>query len=255
MALCPQCKQALPDDQRFCRACGADRTAAEADAQPVEIDPEVIDAPTASGDGGDGSTTDGDAPPKKKRGQGISLLEIGVVLAVIAILSSVAGPMVSTGDGGGGRVTATKSGMSNLKTALTQYVADCVRYPHMGNASCYDAANIDAADAVFGTNLNDNVLFNVDCSTVPGWQELGHSWQTYRRRWKGPYMETTPDDFMMDAWQNRFRYRTCGKMIYLWSAGTDGAFADREFYLAAGNENYDNSSNDDIIMPIGRFRK
>jgi len=135
---------------------------------------------------------------------------------------------------------------------LTQYVADCTRYPHTGGAYCVSALN--GAEDILAPNENGNILFNLSAS-CSGWSNQGYNSTTWKRRWKGPYMETTPDDYMMDAWQNRIRYRVAGKMIYLWSAGTDGTFCDAEFQMCAGNENYANQDNDDIIMPIGRWSK
>lgn len=188
--------------------------------------------------------------PQRTR-QAFTLMEIMVVIIVIAVLASVAGPMVNNITEQGRR-TATETQMSNIKTALTQYVADCTRFPHLG--SCYSPANINAATDILAANENGNILFNID-ATCAGWIRQGYSSTTWRRRWKGPYMETTPDDFMMDAWAVRIRYCTVGKMVYLWSAGTDGQFADADFVLMAGNENYANADNDDLVMAMGRWRK
>lgn len=188
----------------------------------------------------------------RMRRTGFTLMEIMVVIIVIAVLASVAGPMVNNITEQG-RQTATKSTMANLKTALTQYVADCTRYPHTGDS--YSATNINNAMEILNTTEGTNILFNLD-ATCTGWTRQGYNTTTWKRRWKGPYMETTPDDYMMDAWQNRLRYKAAGKMIYLWSAGTDGSFCtDTEFETAAGNEAYANQENDDIIMAIGRWKK
>lgn len=174
------------------------------------------------------------------------------MIIVIAVLASVAGPMVNNITEQG-RVTATRSAMTNLKTALTQYVADCTRFPHTGDS--YSTANINGADAIMDVSEANNVLFNLDASCA-GWTRQGYSSTTWKRRWKGPYMETVPDDFMMDAWQRKIRYCAAGKMIYLWSGGSDGVLSpESEFQIAAGNESYANADNDDIVLPVGRWKK
>lgn len=228
---CHQCNEPLTDDQRFCRRCGHDRTWSAGDEEVVEVE-----FPSAG--------------PFDVRSR---VILYGAAAVVIVILISISGPVMNSSGERGGRRTETKATMANVKVALTHYHRDLGRYPHLGDAQEYDAIHIDAAEAVLGITETTNVLWSSDVSSVQGWDFQGLAANDFRKRWRGPYLETTPDDFMMDAWQNRIRYRTVGRTIFLWSAGPDGVHDEGEFPKAAGNETYDNPANDDIIMTVGRF--
>jgi len=148
--------------------------------------------------------------------------------------------------------SATKAGMQNLKTALTQYCADLGRYPHPG--STYDAWNLDRIGDVLQLDGQRNVLVVAAPRNLSGWRELGLPPGMYARRWKGPYMETTPDDFMADAWQRPFRLRVCKQQLWIWSAGQDGSFvAPSTFENMVGNPAFDDPGVDDIVMSIARL--
>ena len=69
-----------------------------------------------------------------KRKSGFTLVEIMVVIIVIAVLASVAGPMIGSITDQG-RASATKSKMSSLKSALLAYQSDVGRLPYVGDNS------------------------------------------------------------------------------------------------------------------------
>lgn len=159
-----------------------------------------------------------------KRKSGFTLMEIMVVIIVIAVLASVAGPMIGSITDQG-RASATKSKLSSIKSALLAYQTDVGRLPHLGypkkvKSYCQDLLMSDS-------NEDKNVLYsNSDTGYKLG--EATYSKNTapgnYSRRWKGPYIDSDPSDFMYDAWGNKIIYIAQNKNIYLWSAGPDGSF-------------------------------
>jgi prepilin-type N-terminal cleavage/methylation domain-containing protein len=187
-----------------------------------------------------------------KRKSGFTLMEIMVVIIVIAVLASVAGPMIGSITDQG-RASATKSKMSSLKSALLAYQSDVGRLPYDGSKSSSKAYNqnqlLDSEDSEKNvlTACNNSVF-----TSVPN---------NYNRKWKGPYMDSDPSDFMFDSWGNLICYKAekGTKNVYLWSAGPDGEFYKR----AEGTENaahaFADQSNaekecDDIVISVLRVK-
>jgi prepilin-type N-terminal cleavage/methylation domain-containing protein len=185
----------------------------------------------------------------KPRKSGFTLMEIMVVIIVIAVLASVAGPMIGSITDQG-RSSATKSKISSLKSAMMAYKADVGRYPFAGPPQCarYAQAYNDASDACLGCFENNNVLVNANLGDG-GTGDYNFSITNYTRKWKGPYMQSAPDDFMMDAWGNKIRYSAVEKSVYLQSMGADMI---EETVDVALNE--DNELSDDIIISVFRTR-
>lgn len=185
----------------------------------------------------------------KTRRSGFTLMEIMVVIIVIAVLASVAGPMIGSITDQG-RASATKSKISSLKSAILAYKSDVGRIPFTGVASegKNDEAYNDASDTYLGDTEATNVLVNEEtgCTAM--------NITNYARKWKGPYMDSTPEDFMYDSWGTKIRYVAYDKNIYLWSAGADMDFeADLTDLLNA--DKVDEEALDDIIQSIARVRK
>jgi prepilin-type N-terminal cleavage/methylation domain-containing protein len=155
----------------------------------------------------------------KSRRSGFTLMEIMVVIIVIAVLASVAGPMIGSITDQG-RASATKSKISSLKSALMAYKADVGRYPFTGIPNCARcaAAYCAASDDLLGPNEENNVLVNDELGNN-GAMNFGIT--NYSRKWKGPYMQSAPDDFMTDAWGNKIFYHAHDKSVYLQSSGAD----------------------------------
>ncbi|OQB49540.1 MAG: Type II secretion system protein G precursor [bacterium ADurb.Bin157] len=197
---------------------------------------------------------------------GFTLMEIMVVVVIIAVLASVAGPMI--GDIiNQGKASATRSKMSSLKSAIVTYKNDVGRYPFVGdkgNVSCISAYN---ADRVLADNAQNNVLVNPEVLLgVPGEAKNGNEdgcWSSFYgkggRKWKGPYMDSDPADFMTDSWGTKIRYHAFDHSLILWSAGPDGEFHN----LANGDpdpdvldsEAYAEGETDDLFISIARFRR
>ena len=183
-----------------------------------------------------------------KRKSGFTLMEIMIVIIVIAVLASVAGPMIGNITDQG-RASATKSKLTNLKSALISYQGDVGRFP---STSSNLANRIGfCQDNILCTEDEDyNVLVcNVNRVNV----------KNYKRKWKGPYMDSEPSDFMYDSWGNPIRYVRYNKNLYLWSAGPNGEFydettknADKAFKLQTCEDVEDC---DDILISIGKFKK
>ena len=160
-----------------------------------------------------------------KRKSGFTLMEIMVVIIVIAVLASVAGPMIGSITDQG-RASATKSKLSSIKSALLAYQTDVGRLPHGGYPKKVGSY---CQDQLMSANEEDkNVLYS---NSDTGYTSLsgdgvgtGKAPGNYSRRWKGPYIDSDPSDFMWDAWGNKIIYIAQNKNIYLWSAGPDGSY-------------------------------
>ncbi len=196
-----------------------------------------------------------------KRKSGFTLMEIMVVIIVIAVLASVAGPMIGSITDQG-RASATKSKLSSIKSALLAYQTDVGRLPHGGNAKkisdyCQDTLMSESNEDlnVLYSNSNQGFL-KINAKGVPG---------NYSRRWKGPYIDSDPSDFMFDAWGNKIIYRAQNKNIYLWSAGPDGSYFKKD---GGGGESPDDGNVeqafkcqtnaetgcDDIVISVARTK-
>ncbi len=151
---------------------------------------------------------------------------------------------------GHSRTSATKSHMSCLKTALGNYNADLSHYPHSGGTKNLLSAYNDNTSSFLGLSSGTNCLA---MDEVEGFEYLGMEKEKYMRRWKGPYMDGEPEDFMCDAWGEPFKYFAYGKTIFLQSSGPDEQFDPIEKVL---DENYlENELGDDIFIEIARVRK
>ncbi|KAF1080009.1 MAG: hypothetical protein GQF41_3685 [Candidatus Rifleibacterium amylolyticum] len=187
----------------------------------------------------------------KNRRSGFTLMEIMVVIIVIAVLASVAGPMIGSITDQG-RASATKSKISALKSALLTYNSDVGRFPFCGPASkvtcaaAYDGADVD----LLSVTIACSVLVNDEIGNT----NLGFNITNYNRRWKGPYMDSDPSDYMMDSWGTKITYKAYKNNIYLWSGGPDmGLDVCIENALCTALTG--NGEVDDIISSIARFRK
>jgi prepilin-type N-terminal cleavage/methylation domain-containing protein len=185
-----------------------------------------------------------------KRKSGFTLMEIMVVIIVIAVLASVAGPMIGSITDQG-RASATKSKMSSLKSALLAYQSDVGRLPYTGKNSRDKSAY--CADSLLSPNTEDNnVLYS---NSLNGYgADTTQQPNNYSRKWKGPYMDSDPSDFMVDSWGNNIRYQAFNKNVYLWSAGPDC-----EFETANLDELFKMQTNgsdcDDIVISVYRAKK
>lgn len=200
---------------------------------------------------------------------GFTLMEIMVVVVIIAVLASVAGPMI--GDIiNQGKASATRSKMSSLKSAIVTYKNDVGRYPFYGDKDKVSCISAYSADDVLADSVANNVLvnqevnlgvageiLNTDCATSDG------CWSSFYgkggRKWKGPYMDSDPADFMTDSWGTKIRYHAFDHSLILWSAGPDGEFHN----LTNGDPNsdvldseaYAEGQTDDLFISIARFRR
>lgn len=178
-------------------------------------------------------------------------MEIMIVIIVIAVLASVAGPLVGSITDKG-RASATKSKMANLKSGLLKYKSDIGRFPsHSYNTTNVQVFRYDKVMSIESEDYNllvtDN---NVETSDI----------KNYTKRWKGPYMDSEISDFMYDSWGNPIWYIRYNYNLYLWSSGPDGEFykegsfynADKAFEQQA---NQDNELCDDIVISVSKFKK
>ena len=112
-------------------------------------------------------------PIKRKPNAGISILEIMVVLAIIALVVGLTAPRVME-NFGRAKLTVAETQMNNVKGALQLFYIDVGRYPS-------EAEGLEA-------------LLQ---------QPLGAS------DWKGPYLDRGED--IKDPWGRVFLYRSPGK--------------------------------------------
>ena len=178
---------------------------------------------------------------------GFTLMEIMVVIIVIAVLASVAGPMIGSITDQG-RASATKSKLSSLKSAMLAYQNDVGRLPFYGCAdNAGKIAAYCAALVLSGTDVSKNVLI------TEGVAGVNDNISNYSRKWKGPYMDSDPSDFMFDSWGNEIRYEAVGNNIYLISYGPDGSKGSINDALNA--EKIADGEEDDIVLSVARLRK
>jgi general secretion pathway protein G len=103
---------------------------------------------------------------------GITLLEIMIVIAIIALIAGLAAPRLM-GSFGRAKAQAAELQLTNLKSALRLYYIDVGRYPS-------EAEGLDALlTAPAGAN-----------------------------GWRGPYVEESSG--LLDPWSRRFIYRSPG---------------------------------------------
>lgn len=184
--------------------------------------------------------------PNKSR-EGFTLMEIMVVIIVIAVLASVAGPMIGSITDQG-KAAATRASMQNLKTALVNYNNDLGKFPFSGT----DANNVKLGTAynlAATTCLADEADANVLVADGNSTYNLGIANATYLKRWKGPYMDSDPLEYMYDAWEGRIVYLYYNKALYLHSFGPDSAPEDIAEAVNSGNDNHD-----DITMSVSRLK-
>ena len=183
--------------------------------------------------------------------KGFTLMEIMVVIIVIAVLASVGSSMLSTIIDQS-KTSATKSKLDALRKALLAYQADVGRMPHTGmntslKCSSYELAYNEACNGgiLSYNNEDENVLLTPD--PLP---------ERLKKRWKGPYMDSDPSDFMYDAWMNPIHYVASKKNLYLWSYGSGESVADDndpEKVLQRMQDRDDYI--DDVIVSVKRFKK
>lgn len=184
----------------------------------------------------------------KYRKSGFTLMEIMVVIIVIAVLASVSGPMVGSITNQG-RISATKSRLSALKNALLAYQSDVGRLPHIGKGKCSGCISAYNGELLLSYNdENANVLLTD--SHTPNF-----SIKKYSRKWKGPYMDSDPSDFMYDAWGHPIHYIADGRNLFLWSYGEDDEPANANATKAFAMQQNEDEYCDDIILSIKKFRR
>jgi type II secretory pathway pseudopilin PulG len=178
-------------------------------------------------------------------------MEIMVVIIVIAVLASVGSSMINTFVDQS-KTTATKQKLDTLKKALLAYQADVGRMPHSGmnvslKCSSYEAAYNGACDDGILSYNNEELNVLLSPNLLPN---------KLKKRWKGPYMDSDPTDFMYDAWLNHIHYVASNKNLYLWSYGTepyekDDADPEKVFQKLQDQDDYI----DDVIVSVKRFKK
>lgn len=183
---------------------------------------------------------------EKKGGDSFILTVLGLLVFGL-ILASLIGPMIPRSGGGGFR-SATKAKMSNLKTALINFRADFGFFLFEGNQTSLDAYE-RANRFVLGPEDKTNVFFS---DAYPGpflIEAVSCDEETYRKRWKGPYLDGDAKDAFTDSYGNRIWYRAEKQGLFLHSAGEDGKFDEIEKVL-------DDSTyrGDDVLVRVAKFR-
>jgi len=114
-----------------------------------------------------------------KKEQGLSMLEIMIALAIIAVMGVLVGPSLMKFLGQG-RETATKTRLAGLKQAVTDYIRDIGHPPNRKEGGL---------EALIESPKGSKI----------------------EKKWDGPYLEGV-DELPEDAWGNEFTYQT-GKEI------------------------------------------
>ncbi len=190
------------------------------------------------------------------RKSGFTLMEIMVVIIVIAVLASVAGPMIGSITDQG-KASATKASMQNLKTAFVNFTNDLGKQPHADNtltSTAFDAAWANNSTLrVSGTNCfiaSDTPASNSVLQGAFKWQRMNIA--KYQQRWKGPYIDGNVEDFLKDSWEGYIDIYYQSKGLWLHSPGADGNADPKTTVTAAGYGQVDGQ--DDIVMSIAKVK-
>lgn len=119
------------------------------------------------------------------------------------------------------KLSATRAKMSCLKYALLSYKNDFGHFPFAGIDSGSAKAYFIGHQAGLGFTNSTNCLVT---DKILYFKNLGLDEKTYRKKWKGPYIDGSPDDFLYDCWKTPFVIIKYENDLYLWSAGHDGDF-------------------------------
>lgn len=123
---------------------------------------------------------------RRGRQQGFTLVELLVVLAIIALIASLAAPQVLRYLGSA-RSDAALAQIRNIESALELFYVDVLRYP---------------------TSAEGLAVLTQPTPEIGG-------------RWNGPYLRNV--DALKDPWGNAYIYRFSNDTIEIISLGRDGA--------------------------------
>ena len=138
----------------------------------------------------------------------------------------------------------TKAQLSRLKSALLAFHSDVGRLPYVGNVKEKKSA------------YNQGLLLNMldsEKNVLVSNNNKHMDVKNYNKKWRGPYMEGKPSQFMVDSWGTPIKYVAEGKNVYLWSYGPnrkpDCESVEQAFKKQMSNEV------DDIVVSVMRFKK
>jgi general secretion pathway protein G len=123
--------------------------------------------------------------------KGLSLVEVMIVLAIMAVFALAVGPrMISYL--GNAKIKTTEANLRNVKQAIVAYYGDVGSYP-------------ETLSDLMRKPLDDNMT----------------------RKWQGPYLEAKNDDYsLVDGWDHDLIYQRgepgSGKPYELYSYGPNG---------------------------------
>lgn len=116
---------------------------------------------------------------------GFTLVELLVVLAIVALIASLAAPQVLRYLGSA-RMDAAQAQISNIESALELFFIDNLRYP----------------------------------TTEEGLAALSAASPALQARWNGPYLKKA--DELTDPWGNTYNYSYIDNTVRVFSFGRDG---------------------------------
>ncbi len=190
--------------------------------------------------------------PRESRLLGGGCLTAGVV-GLITMGLSIMGPMMSSiGGNRPGDASWVKNKLAGLRSALLTMNADIGRFPHLERELTPE--NVNRSDnLLLGTTFETNILVNPRVSGE-GVASPPMGGQNFDRRWKGPYMVDSPEEFMTDGKGNKIRYVWYNHAIWLQAPGPDGIYAPLE---QATNPAYNSGPGgpDDYLLMVVRLKK
>lgn len=159
---------------------------------------------------------------RKEEIRGFTLMEIMVVIIVMAVMASVGGslvtPMIDKG-----RDAACRQQFKALKAAIQHHKTDVGFYPFLGGWEATTNDQLMSDDSSNNALIFDGAAASIIFSGVTYPYNVASATK-YKSKWKGPYMDSDAEQFMIDPWGRKIRVAFHYRKAYLHSAGPDGEF-------------------------------
>jgi hypothetical protein len=154
---------------------------------------------------------------------GRAVLTAGVVTAVaLGVMITVGSPLIGSLGSRPERI-ATRTHLDHVRSALLEFYVDVGRWPIPGTPP-FSHEDVERANERFlGLTPATNILINpdIDVADLFPLEEPPEARRKFLRRWKGPYLDGDPKDFMQGAPGGRIRMIVHDNTLFLHHPGID----------------------------------